>query len=400
MADDDTPKRKRSMKPKAGVIDLEATEIERGPIQEAPAAEEPVEGPPAEGPDPLAEEPPHEADDPELFEAEPRSPLGALIAAGTAGAAISILAFLLLLAAGLIPIGGRDAALDSRIAGLEAQLDRAAKAPPPAAAAPAEDPKLRGEVEALKQEIEKLRLSPVPAQGADPAVDSRLSELSGRVDALSAAAATTSLEAVEQLKARIDEVAAQASAARAPDPAAQEALASARGAAAMSAFAVLENAVSRGVPYADALAALRRLLPDASFAGLENDAEKGLAPAALLARRYAEKLEAAPPPDSTQSGLVDRLAEGARGLVRIRPAAGTPEAFEIKPGDPWSARMVIGARLDAGDYADAVAASDQLDPIARTATAGEASLLAARLDADAALDRLRKEAFAQAEGKL
>src|SRR5690348_14075136 len=112
MADEDTQKPKRSMKPKQGVIDLEATEIEREAAPETPPAEEPPQRPDDE---PFGDAP--------LSEAEPRSTLGTLIGAGVAGAAIAISLFVLLLALGLIPVrSSGDPALGNRVAELESRL--------------------------------------------------------------------------------------------------------------------------------------------------------------------------------------------------------------------------------------------------------------------------------------
>jgi hypothetical protein len=384
MADEETGKAKRSMKPKPGVIDLEATELER----EAPPKEELAEPPPAEDPPPSADMP---LDDPDLSEAEPRSPLGTLIGAGVAGAAIAISLFVLLLALGLIPVGsGSDPALGNRIAELENRLTAAQEARP----VPADNGALRSEIAALRQDIEKLRAAPAPSP--DAALASRVSELAARVNALPPPSDTAS---VDQLKIRLDEVAAQVSAAREPDPAASEALKLSKSAASLAAFALVESAVARGAPYKDALANLKRLLPDADLAALEAGAEKGLPAATVLARQYERALEGAAPPETPATGLADRLAEGARSLVRIRPAAGSPDADKIDPADPWSARNVIVTRLREGDYAGALADRSKLDAVAQKATEEAAARLTARLEADTALDRLRADISARAEVK-
>lgn len=380
MTDEDTGKT-RSMKPKAGVIDLEATEIEREAPPEPPPAEQP------EASETRAEDP---LDDPGLMEGEPRSPLGALIGAGVAGAVIALSLFLLLLALGLIPVGSStDSALGSRVVELESRLTAAQEARPIGP----DDGVLRSEIAALRQEVEKLRATP---QGAtDAALQTRIAELAARVDTR----APADTAAVDQLRTRLDEVAAQASAAREPDPTAANALRVSKSASAVAALALVESAVARGAAYKDALVNLRRQLPEADLSALDAGAEKGLPAAAVLARQYERDLEAAPPPASEASGLADRLAEGARGLVRIRPAAGSPDADEIDPADPWSARNVIVTRLRAGDYAGAVAGREHLDTVAKKATDEAASRLSARLDADKALDNLRADISARAEAQ-
>lgn len=397
MADNDTSKPKRSMKPKPGVIDLEATEIERSPADEPPQPEPELDEPTRSEAssdaraDARSDEP--VLDDSILIEDEPRSPLGGLIAAGVAGAAIALSAFVLLLALGLVPVGSRgDPALGNRVAQLETQLAAAlAKAP----AVPTDDGVLRSEIASLRQEVEKLRAAPPSAP--DTALQTRLSELSAKVDTLTQTPANDA--AVEELRRRIDAVAAQANAARAPDPAAQEALKQSKSASVLAAFSIVESAVGRGVPYADALAGLHRQLPDTDLAVLDAGAEKGLPSASVLARDYERDLEAAPPPDTQASGFADRLAEGARSLVRIRPVAGSPDADKIDASDPWSARNVIVTRLRTGNYAGSLADRPLLDSVAQQATAQAAERLAARIKADEALDRLRADVYARAEAR-
>ena len=405
---DGKSKRTGSMKPKSGVIDLEATEIERGPIEaeaaEIKAAETGAVGgavPPDAAPDepldaaddPLAQEPPPQADDPNLFEAEPRSQLGALIAAGVAGAAIALSLFVLLLASGFIPIGGGtgDPALGSRVAELETQLRKVTETPP--ALPPAvDDSALRAEVETLAQQVEQLRANPPAPAAADPELQARITELAARFDTLAKATEDrVDAAALDQLATRVNELSAQSNAARAPDPAVQQAVAGAKSAAALAAIASLEGAVARGVPYAAALGAVRRQMPDTSVAALDAGAERGLPPTAILAERLIARLEKAPTPASSATGFVDRLAEGARGLVRVRPVDGSVP--EISASDPWSARNAVAIRLGQGDYSAALDDWDKLDTVAKDATKSEADALKARLDADAALDDLRAAAL-------
>ncbi len=220
---DGKSKRTSSMKPKPGVIDLEATEIERGPIEakaggtSAVEGEEPDTAPDGslESDDPLAQEPPPQADDPNLFEAEPRSQLGALIAAGVAGAAIALSLFVLLLASGYIPlaggIGSGDPALGSRVAELETQLRKIAETPPPVPQPAVDDSALRAAVETLTQkaetltqQVEELRANPPAPSPADPELQARITELATRVDTLAKTAEDRAdAAAFDQLAARV-----------------------------------------------------------------------------------------------------------------------------------------------------------------------------------------------------
>jgi hypothetical protein len=361
------PRQKRSMKPKPGTIDLEATEIEREAAPEADPQEEPSVG-----------------DDSGLLESEPRSLLGALIAAGVAGAAISLVLFVLLLATGLLPISGaNDAALGSRVADIELRLTELDRQPP--AAGPS-DGALRAEIQALSKQVQELRTAPV-GPGADAALGTRVDELAARVDQITDSRAA----AFDQLAARVTELAARTAETRAPDPAVQEALTGAKSAATLAAVASLDSAVARGAPYASALGAVKRQLPDASYAALEEGAERGLPSPALLADRLAAKLEKAPAPPSHATGFVDRLADGARSLVRVKPVDGSVP--QISEGDPWSARNAVAIRLQQGDYAGALADWEKLDTIAKDGTKAEAEALKKRLEANAALDALRGAAL-------
>jgi hypothetical protein len=355
------------MKPKPSTIDLEATEIER---EAAPDA------------DPPREE--AAADDSGLLESEPRSLLGALIAAGVAGAAISLVLFVLLLATGLLPIGGaNDAALGSRVADIELRLTELARQPP--AAGPS-DGALRAEIQALSKQVQELRTAP-SGPGADAALGTRVDELAARIDQITDSRAA----AFDQLAARVTELAARTAETRAPDPAVQEALTGAKSAATLAAIASLDSAVARGAPYASALGAVKRQLPDASYAALEEGAERGLPSPALLADRLVAKLEKAPAPPSHATGFVDRLADGARSLVRVKPVDGSVP--QISEDDPWSARNAVAIRLQQGDYAGALADWEKLDTIAKDGTKAEAEALKKRLEANAALDALRGAAL-------
>ena len=93
--------RTKTNKPKPQVIDLEATEIDREPPPSTPDFDVPPD-PPSEPDAPQAGDPPPPPplgeNDPMLGE-EPRSSLGALVAAGLIGAALAIVGLMLLLSA-------------------------------------------------------------------------------------------------------------------------------------------------------------------------------------------------------------------------------------------------------------------------------------------------------------
>lgn len=365
------PTRKRSMKPQPGVIDAEAEEIGREP---PPAAEQAAP-----------------ATDDDMIEAEPRSPLGALVAAGLAGAVIAIVLLMILLASELIPLRSDDPALGSRVAELEAMiaeggLDRPTPTPT------ADDSALRSEIDALKQQVADLRSAPPVGAAPDTALQGRVDELSARLDSVAKRAEErTDTAALDRLSARVDELAAKAAAPPPVDPTVQQALAGSRSTAALAAVAALDSAVARGAPFASALSAVRNHLPDAPVGALENGAGNGLPSANLLAGRLSAKLESAPSPPSRAEGFVERLTEGARELVRVRPVDGSVPV--ISGDDPWSARNAVLVRLDQRDFVAALTDWDKLDPAAKEATKTEAEALKARLAADTALDELRAAAL-------
>ncbi len=375
-------KRGRSMKPKPGVIDLDAQDVTPDPEPAATPGDTPPD------PDPAV----HSAD---ASDADPRSPVGALIAAAAAGAAIGILAFILLLATEVFPLPGADPALGSRLAALEQRVAEPAPAVPPA-----DDSALRGEIDSLRKEIEALRAAPAPQpardegrdEERDAALDARLAALESRLADISEARTdNASSDALAQLAARVDDLARKQAEAPPPDPGIAAAEASARRASALAAVSSLESAVTRGAPYAAALLSLRAQLPDAAVEPLAAAAERGLDPADLLARRLSAALSDAPAPPSTASGLVERLTEGAKNLVRVRPVDGSVPVASVD--DPWSVRNAVAIRLEQGDYAGALKDWDKLDAAAKTATEDAARALRERLAADAALDELRASAL-------
>lgn len=96
---------------------------------------------------------------------------------------------------------------------------------------------------------------------------------------------------------------------------------------------LLLNAVERGAPFAEELAAVRALAPDAAnldatgFAALQSFAGKGLPDAALLSREILALTpmmrKAVPHETATESNVLERLKASAQNLVRIRPLGET-----------------------------------------------------------------------------
>ncbi len=90
----------------------------------------------------------------------------------------------------------------------------------------------------------------------------------------------------------------------------------------------LRSAVERGEPFAQELAAVKPLVPDAAATvPLEPFAATGVPRTAALARELSQlggamlNAAGAPPRDG---GIMDRLAQNAERLVRIRPINEAP----------------------------------------------------------------------------
>jgi hypothetical protein len=364
--------------------------------------------------------------------------------AGAAGAAAMFVLFLALWAFGSFgPRDDQTAPLAARLAGLESQVRDLAARPQP----PAVDPKaladLTARVGAAEQAMARLAdidarvtkaeqaaTAPRPAQ-ADPALTGRvaaleaamrpLAELGSRLDAANAAArdakarADAAFEAAQknsavapaqaadhkEIEALVARVAALEQAAKALDEkiarAAMTAGADRAGRLAFVAVA-LRSAVERGEPFAQELAAVKPLVPDAAAtAPLEPFAATGVPRTAALARELSQlsgpmlSAAGAAPRDG---GIMDRLAQNAERLVRIRP-------INEAPGDdPATVMARAEAKAAHGDLSGALAELGSLPAPVRApaqgwmkkAEAQIAALAAARALADNAVGALGKAA--------
>ncbi|MGQ4273608.1 uroporphyrinogen-III synthase [Terrihabitans sp. B22-R8] len=498
MSDPDTPRPdnadepRRAKKPRPAVLDLKATEIDApktGPLEVAtpgidtppeenaalePAASvddpkdieaiPPVESgaPDASGasespaasqaesqpePEPLPASEPAAVEVP-ASDAEPRTSLGSLIGAGVAGAAIAIVAFLLLVTSELIPLTSADnPALGSRIAAVENEV-RTLAARPQQDGDGARLDELAANLQSLRAQVEALPVAaPAAPENAAPQEDGRvaalqqqLADLSSRLQALADAPAQPdrSEAAIAGLVGRVDQLAARVEAPREPDPAiaqandqaqqaanqaqqavqqageaanvakeagdraaqasegATRAIAEAKRLSVLASIASLENAIMRGAPYAGALQNARERLPESVVATLQVNAEGGLPTLDVLGAALNGALEAAPRPQvAPGGGFVDRFVEGARGLVRVRPADGS--AQEVQGDDAWAVRTRVQSRLERRAYAEALQEWDALDQAAKDATQRQAEDLRRRLAVDQALDSVRSEALRAAE---
>jgi uroporphyrinogen-III synthase len=418
------------------------------PVDDPDKAPAQASEPLADTPDAVTSPAPSSASD-----AEPRTSLGSLIGAGLAGAVISLGALLLLISAEMIPLGTTDnPALANRVAALEEQVATISRQPAEAgAAAPTPVPdnsarvdELAAQLGSLNTEVQSLRDAaasapaqpvPTPADTASAeqvsALQVRMDELTARIESLSSAPPPAEADAVAQLSTRLDEIAARVDAPRQADPSAVQALQQigavnevagraqaqaqqaleqtgearqasekaaadsasaleqANRAASLASLASLESAIMRGTPYAGALANAQGNLPQPVVATLQGSAEGGLPTLDILAARLNDAMNAAPAPAVQAEGLVDRMVEGARSLVRVRPAPGSSQ--EVQGTDAWAVRNRVQANLERRSYADALREWDTLDDAAKTATREQADALRQRLAVDQALDAIRAD---------
>jgi hypothetical protein len=430
-------------------IDLKATEITSDPVNPSEPVDSAKETPPSEAPaaaskagesasEPAPPPPPRPGWRPEWFDrADMNDRLAALRArvaeqnwrlagAGAAGAATMVAVFLVLWAFGSFAAPDRTAPLAAHLASLEAQVRDLAARPQP----PTTDPRALADLTDRVGAAEQAAAAPRPAQ-ADPALTGRvaaleaavrpLAELGPRIDAASTAArdakarADAAFEAAQknsavapaqaadhkEIEALVARVAALEQAAKSADEKIARAAASAgadrAGRLAFVAVA-LRAAVERGEAFAQELAAVKPLAPDAAAtAPLEPFAATGVPRAAVLARELAQltgpmlSAAGAAPRDG---GIMDRLAQNAERLVRIRP-------INEAPGDePATVVARAEAKATHGDLSGALAELGSLPAPVRApaqgwmkrAEAQIAALAAARALADNAVAALARAA--------
>jgi hypothetical protein len=270
-------------------------------------------------------------------------------------------------------------AIDEALAEARAARDAAAKALALAGAAP--------------QAAPAAAASPTP-----PVADAAgLAALAGRVGALESAVATLK-SAAPDAAAINGRLAKLESALAAPKSEARVAAADAqapRGAAAAAILAAaLEERLEAGAPFAPEWTGLSRLGADAGrLAALKPYADAGAPKVAALAAAFA-KLEpaltaaATPAPPPSDEGVVDRLLDHIRALVRVRKVGAVGEGAEGSPA-------AVAAALGRGDLAAALDAYARLPEAARQAGADWAKSAAARQAASAAARALRDDAVAR-----
>jgi hypothetical protein len=391
-------------------IDLDATEVSRGPVDPdlqgapvtepspAPSPEAAFQTPPPEPPN----EPPHVEPEPAPanrpgmtwlppnFAARVPWPLIGAAAAGAGGVVL-----LLLLFWGLgVGSSGHDEAstLTPRLASIETQLRELAARPAPQGI----DPKAIDTLSTRLAKVESAVTAPRPAASpsADPAIASRLAGTEAIVKSLNDNVAALSkrsedfvnraddlIKRSDQSAKRADELTAalRASSGRMDALAASmtELQSSTRAATAGSdravrltvAAAALRTAVERGEPFATELATVKGLAKDAStVAALEPFAASGVPSNAALAHELSALIQpmlnavSVVPRDGN---ILNRLQANAEKLVRIRRVGEVPAG-----DDPTSTIARIEAKAAQADVAGALAELGKLPPNVRAPAQG------------------------------
>jgi hypothetical protein len=404
------PSRKRP----APTIDLKATEIASEPVTPSQPIDPPADTAQADG-QPAPEAQPDSEPAPTAFASPEPAPEPSsaersawpLLAAGAAGAGVTLCIFLVLWAFGAF--GGRDdvaAAPTARLANLEQQVRDVAARPQPAAL----DPREVADLTARLSKLETAVATPRPP-AADAALAARiaaletalrpLADLGSRVDALAAAQKTAEPRAPVAQQADVAALAARVAALEQAEKAiAQRIVRPASGGADRAgriAFVAvaLRAAAERGDPFPQELAAAKALVPDAAMlAPLEPYATTGVPRPVVLARELSQVatsiLSAAGPP--REGGIIDRLQQNAERLVRIRPIS------EGAGDEPTTIVARAEVKATHGDIPGALGEIARLPEAARAPAQGWirkaemqiAALAAARRFAGTAVDALAK----------
>jgi hypothetical protein len=217
---------------------------------------------------------------------------------------------------------------------------------------------------------------------AAKALADRAADLSQRVDQVGAVA-----RAADRQASLANEEAAHSRAESSADRAVRLAFVAAR----------LRDAVERGEPFADELAAMKPLVPDkAPLAPLEAFAATGVPPAAALARELSAivpTMLAVASPAPRDGGMLDRLQAGAERLVRVRRINETPG------DDPSAVIGRIEVKAARGDIEGALTEFPKLPAAVRAPADAWIKKAETRRSALDATGRLAREAFA-ALGKI
>lgn len=326
----------------------------------------------------------------------PARPFLSGLPAGLIGAAAAIAAVMALQWAGVLTTPGSGQPgpsiepVQAEVATLRSELEALKSAPAPDTGG------LAASVEQLKSQLAALESSVQSGGGGDDAavaaLDAKVREIEGKVTAASpdvaeklsglesqVAAATEAmtrsdgrLTALEQsvsgLAGRVDQQAAQPKVALA------------------IATAALKSAVDRGGPFGAELETLAAMVPEApELAALRQHAENGIATEADLTAAMtgaADAMIAAAAPVDENAGVVQRLFDSAKSMVKVRPVGDVA-------GEDVGARVArMEVAVKAGQYDRAIAEYDALPEASKAAGAAFAERVRARLEVTRLVDQL------------
>lgn len=281
-----------------------------------------------------------------------------LIAAGIVGGLIALLAAGSMQYAGFLPSsstggGSSDelATLKSQVASLQQQMAEAPKAQ-------------TSDTSALEQRIAALESS--TASGGD--ASAKISQLENTVSTLQSGRATDD-QKIASLTQRLDAAETKINEPR-DDVEVARAIAS----------AALKAAIDRGGPFLTELDTLSKVTPDdPAIQSLRPFANTGVPTRAELVRRFpdvANAMLAALRPTDPNQGIIDRLADSAMSLVKVRPVGNV----EGEGDDAKIARMED--KLQNGDLKGAALEWDSLPEAAKTASADYKKSLDARIQVE------------------
>jgi hypothetical protein len=284
------------------------------------------------------------------------------------------------------PLRDTVAALDRRIASTEA-LTRAAQSAADKAADDAKAATAAAQSAAERPPVAASAPTPAPAASDLSPLRQQIGTAETRLSALD-----QKLGAIDQrlgaLQTKVDQPKTDT---RAPT-ADKEADAAANNPAALAVVAQsVVQALPRGAPFTTELAALKSLKADpAKTAPLEPLAQNGAPTARALADRFRPLADEIAKEDQPADGsFLDRIANSAAHLVRVRPAG------EKQGSDPAALASQIQGALDRGDLNRAHDLWMKLPDRAKARSQDWARALDARLAADDAAQSLANEAIAR-----
>ena len=230
----------------------------------------------------------------------------------------------------------------------------------------------------LESKVKDIDLAPLKARLES--LETALKDLRGFAEQAQTSGSVTSaalLERLSAIEAQVKKAASRPAVANAAE---------------VAALGALQEAISKGTPFAKELEAVRKILGDAGapLAPLEASAASGLPTVAELRRRFSDlapKLASAPQPDS---GYFAKLWSNATKLIEVRPVG------EVAGTSAGAVVARIETRLARNDLAAALDEAAQLPPSARAQAADWISAASRRREADTIVKNLMDAALANA----